>query len=137
MASEAGEPAILVVEILSERANQHHLGVVPWVASPLFVARPDTERGPGLSAAGSSAATHDLCARDAETEEILGKFDTVQRPANVFRRGYQAWVTPLKLKKYRCRHSLERRSGALAVIPQDGGHQSVMKLLQRETDLPY
>ena len=52
MAPEAREPAIAVVEILPDRADQHHLGLIPWMARPLFVARQDTERRPGLSAAG-------------------------------------------------------------------------------------
>ena len=137
MAHKAREPAIPVVEILSKRANQHHLGFVPWVASPLFVARHNTERRPRLSAARSSAARHDVCAADAETQEILGKLYSAGRPANVFRRGYLAREAAPELVKYTFRRLLERCSGTLLVTQPNGGDQPAMQLLKRPPDLAF
>lgn len=137
MAPEARKPAIPVVEILSERANQHHLGVVPWVTSPLFVAGQDTERRPGLSVAGSSAASHDLCAAEAETQEVLGKLNTARRPPNVFRPGYLAWEAAPELVKYTIRRLLERCSSTLSVTQPHGSDQPVMQLLESQTDLAF
>lgn len=126
MAPQAREPAIQVIEILSERADQHHLGLMPWMATPLFVARQGSKARPRLSATGASAPWHDLCASDTETQEIFGKIDPPERSANVFRRGYLAWEAAPQFNKHTFGRLPQRCSGTHAVTEPNGGDQPIM-----------